>query len=302
MFRSDLRWLASHSSADVQVVRGLVQEQQVGLLEHGARERQAHAPAPRQLRDCFPHRVLREPDRLQAWRRVVRVRAHLARVRLDETENGVLHRGEHFVLHEDAAQVFGPAVYVPRGETRQQGGLPRAVLADHAVLASPHESKVRRLQKHLPGEREDYPSQIQTVFLDGVVVVPSGGGPVLAVLAAPAAREMTHCALEESRDRVVVDELAQHGARGVHEFLHHLLRRPPGLALGQGSLDVATYSLTSSSTDVEASRDLTCASTSGTGISPVVAGDAYDHKGRARPAVGDNEVGKGLSVFLRTGA
>jgi hypothetical protein len=64
----------------------------------------------------------------------------------------------------------------------------------------------------------------------------------------------------------------------------------------------ATYSLTSSSTDVEASRDLTCASTSGTGISPVVAGDAYDHKGRARPAVGDNEVGKGLSVFLRTGA
>jgi hypothetical protein len=35
------------------------------------------------------------------------------------------------------------------------------------------------------------------------------------------------------------------------------------------------------------------------GISPVVAGDAYDHKGRARPAVGDNEVGKGLSVFLR---
>ena len=58
----------------------------------------------------------------------------------------------------------------------------------------------------------------------------------------------------------------------------------------------ATYSLTSSSTDVEASRDLTCASTSGTGISPVVAGDAYDHKGRARPAVGDNEVGKGLSV------
>jgi hypothetical protein len=38
------------------------------------------------------------------------------------------------------------------------------------------------------------------------------------------------------------------------------------------------------------------------GISPVVAGDAYDHKGRARPAVGDNEVGKGLSVFLRTGA
>ena len=41
----------------------------------------------------------------------------------------------------------------------------------------------------------------------------------------------------------------------------------------------ATYSLTSSSTDVEASRDLTCASTSGMGISPVVAGDAYDHKG-----------------------
>jgi hypothetical protein len=35
------------------------------------------------------------------------------------------------------------------------------------------------------------------------------------------------------------------------------------------------------------------------GISPVVAGDAYDHKGSARPAVGDNEVGKGLSVFLR---
>ena len=61
----------------------------------------------------------------------------------------------------------------------------------------------------------------------------------------------------------------------------------------------ATYSLTSSSTDVEASRDLTCASTSGMGISPVVAGDAYDHKGPARPAVGDNEVGKGLSVFLR---
>ena len=218
--------------ADVQVVRGLVQEQQVSLLEHGARERQAHAPAPRQLRDCFPHRVLREPDRLQARRRVARVRAHLARARLDETENGGLHRGEHFVLHEDAAQVFGPAVYVPRGETRQQGGLPRAVLADHAVLASPHESKVRRLQKHLPGEREDDPSQIQTVF-DGVVVVPSGGGPVLAVLAAPAAREMTHGALEEGRDRVVVDELAQHGARGVHEFLHHLLRRPPGLALGQ---------------------------------------------------------------------
>jgi hypothetical protein len=35
------------------------------------------------------------------------------------------------------------------------------------------------------------------------------------------------------------------------------------------------------------------------GISPVVAGDAYDHKGSARPAVGYNEVGKGLSVFLR---
>lgn len=44
----------------------------------------------------------------------------------------------------------------------------------------------------------------------------------------------------------------------------------------------ATYSRTSSSTDVEASRDLTCASTSGAGISPVVAG-ASDHERRARP-------------------
>ena len=64
----------------------------------------------------------------------------------------------------------------------------------------------------------------------------------------------------------------------------------------------ATYSLTSSSTDVEASRDLTCASTSGTGISPVVAGDAYDHKGRAR-GCGRQRGRKGsFDVFLRTGA
>ena len=70
-------------------------------------------------------------------------------------------------------------------------------------------------------------------MIDGVVVVASGGAPVLAVLAALAAREMTHGVLEEGRDRVVIDELAEHGGRGVHQFLHHLLRRPPGLALGQ---------------------------------------------------------------------
>jgi hypothetical protein len=159
------------------------------------------------------------------------VGARLDGVRLDEREDGGLLRREHLVLHEDAAQVFWPAVYVPRGETRQQRGLPRAVLADHAVLASPHESKVRRLQEHLPGEREDDPSQIQAQIDRSIVVVPGRLG--VRFLAVLAAREMTHGALEESRDRGVVDELAEHGARGVHEFLHHRLRRPPGLALGQ---------------------------------------------------------------------
>ena len=69
---------------------------------------------------------------------------------------------------------------------------------------------------------------------------------------------------------------------------------------GSGAIDshelqlaLADLGLEASSTEVDASRDLTCDSTSGTGISSVVAGDAFHHKRRTRPAVGDYGVGKG---------
>ena len=49
-------------AVDVDVVGRLVEQQQLGLLEHRARERQPHAPAARQRADRAPHQVLLEAD------------------------------------------------------------------------------------------------------------------------------------------------------------------------------------------------------------------------------------------------
>ena len=153
---------------DVQVVRGFVEQEEVGFLQHGSRDGEPHAPPPGQLaHHLLGDHLRREPDSFQTRFYVRRVRVQRRRLRRHEREDGLLQGHEHLVLHEDAPDVLGEPVDVPGREAGQQRGLTRAVLPHHPVPPTALQFQRRRPEQHLSREREDDPFEVEAVSLRG---------------------------------------------------------------------------------------------------------------------------------------
>ena len=140
---------------DVQVVRRLVEEQEIGVQEHGARERELHLPAARQVADGLVDELLRElhleellADLLAAERRedrLLEAEVDRRRVRVGAVDVVVDEAGAE--LHE----------LLGAGEARERAGrdgahergLAAAVVAEEAVDAAAAHVEVRRVEQDL---------------------------------------------------------------------------------------------------------------------------------------------------------
>ena len=140
---------------DVQVVRRLVEEQEIGVQEHGARERELHLPAARQVADGLVDELLRElhleellADLLAAERRedrLLEAEVDGRRVRVGAVDVVVDEAGAE--LHE----------LLGAGEARERAGrdgahergLAAAVVAEEAVDAAAAHVEVRRVEQDL---------------------------------------------------------------------------------------------------------------------------------------------------------
>ena len=140
---------------DVQVVRRLVEEQEIGVQEHGARERELHLPAARQVADGLVDELLRElhleellADLLAAERRedrLLEAEVDGRRVRVGTVDVVVDEAGAE--LHE----------LLGAGEARERAGrdgahergLAAAVVAEEAVDAAAAHVEVRRVEQDL---------------------------------------------------------------------------------------------------------------------------------------------------------
>ena len=140
---------------DVQVVRRLVEEQEIGVQEHGARERELHLPAARQVADGLVDELLRElhleellTDLLAAERRedrLLEAEVDGRRVRVGTVDVVVDEAGAE--LHE----------LLGAGEARERAGrdgahergLTAAVVAEEAVDAAAAHVEVRRVEQDL---------------------------------------------------------------------------------------------------------------------------------------------------------
>mmetsp|Transcript_53331 Transcript_53331/g.152892 ORF Transcript_53331/g.152892 Transcript_53331/m.152892 type:complete len:423 (+) Transcript_53331:574-1842(+) len=140
-------------SLGVQVVRGLIQQQQASLLRNGARQGQAHLPAPAQrMHRLLEHLVALEADCLQGFLQVLlRSRRStlvfelrvLPRGRLlpDAPQDGLVPQVHDAHILREADDILGR-------DLGHQRRLPRAVGAHHAVAVAP-----RELQGGIPQQR-----------------------------------------------------------------------------------------------------------------------------------------------------
>ena len=168
----------------VEVVRRLVEEQQLGLVEDRDRDRHPHLPAAGERVDVGVLQVVGEAHLLEhlgregeggggrtsgvslvcslceaprvrdasvsrAWRRGVR------RVLLEEGLDGDPVLAEHLVADVPRLELLREAVDVLRAQPVEQRRLPRAVLADEAVAVAALEADVGLAQQHAPREGED---------------------------------------------------------------------------------------------------------------------------------------------------
>merc|ERR1719258_232232 len=203
----------------VDVVGRLVEQQQLGLLEHGAREREAHAPAARERADGAARQVLLEADRHHHVEDVLLALAQplddlVLRNEVDAAHLSVRRR--HVALDVHRADLLGEALDDARRDRAHQRRLARAVGADQAVALAALEAEVRVVQEHTVavGERE------LAVAQHGEVVV------VLDHLLLLARAELGGARLEEL---LAVDDglgLRHDGQQVGH---HHLVRARAGV-------------------------------------------------------------------------
>ena len=140
---------------DVQVVRRLVEEQEIGVQEHGARERELHLPAARQVADGLVDELLRElhleellADLLAAERRedrLLEAEVDGRRVRVGAVD---------VVVDEASAELHellgaGEAREGTRRDGAHERGLAAAVVAEEAVDAAAAHVEVRRVEQDL---------------------------------------------------------------------------------------------------------------------------------------------------------
>ena len=140
---------------DVQVVRRLVEEQEIGVQEHGARERELHLPAARQVADGLVDELLRElhleellADLLAAERRedrLLEAEVDRRRVRVGAVDVVVDEAGAE--LHELLGA--GEAREGTRRDGAHERGLAAAVVAEEAVDAAAAHVEVRRVEQDL---------------------------------------------------------------------------------------------------------------------------------------------------------
>mmetsp|Transcript_66961 Transcript_66961/g.205056 ORF Transcript_66961/g.205056 Transcript_66961/m.205056 type:complete len:288 (+) Transcript_66961:972-1835(+) len=178
--------LEPHAGPEVQVVGGLVQDQQRRFFEQGLRQRDAHAPAARHVLRRLGHHLLREAEAVEEAPRlrleslgahpVQLVAQHLEEVGvalgvvlaqlLDELLEPLVLLGgdvDHalerrlvrrigLLVHEPRIDVGGDR-QLPRGQARQQGRLAAAVGTDEAVAPAVVDADGRVLDEFLAEHR-----------------------------------------------------------------------------------------------------------------------------------------------------
>ena len=147
----------------VDVVGRLIEEKQLGLLEHGAREGEAHAPAAGERADRAEDQLVLERARahhlndlvLSLARAVVHRFDH--RVLVDELPaDAVRVGGRHVALDVHRSDLLGEALDEIRGDRAHERRLARTVGADEAVALAALELELGVVQQHTVavGERE----------------------------------------------------------------------------------------------------------------------------------------------------
>mmetsp|Transcript_115510 Transcript_115510/g.331539 ORF Transcript_115510/g.331539 Transcript_115510/m.331539 type:complete len:843 (+) Transcript_115510:1394-3922(+) len=194
----------------VQVIRRLVQQDQVGVLEHGHGQRQAHAPARRQLGNRLLEHVLGETDSQQGlFARIVDadVLGHLDAV-LERSEVALAHEPKLRIIDVHTFQVRRHADDAVAGDLFHQRRLAGTVVADDAVTVVLLHLERRVLQQQVAGAVHE-----QEVFDVQEHLLIRGTGGAQGLVAG-----LAQCGLHE-----------RHG--GVREVVH-----VGGLALGVDDL------------------------------------------------------------------
>ena len=128
----------------VQMVRGLVEQEHLGVPEHGPRDRELHPPSPGQRLDRRRHLDVVEAD----FREGVHhgLAAHALRDHLHhKVHDGLLLFAQNLVLDVVDGDVGGEPRDVLRGDAVQQRRLTGTVLTDDTVRLTALQRKVRAL-------------------------------------------------------------------------------------------------------------------------------------------------------------
>mmetsp|Transcript_21464 Transcript_21464/g.36688 ORF Transcript_21464/g.36688 Transcript_21464/m.36688 type:complete len:1064 (-) Transcript_21464:37-3228(-) len=243
-------------AVDVDVVGRLVEQQQLGLLKHRAREREAHAPAAREGADGAEDELVLEGARahhvddllLGLARAVVHALDH--RVVVDELPaDAVGVGGRDVALDVDGADLLGEALDEVGGDRAHQRRLARAVGADKAVALAALELEARVVQQHAVavGEREGAVAQhgevvvvLHFLLLDAGTEL--GGALLEEALGVDNRLGLRDDRLEVRHDHVHVARAARREERRGHlrDPLRDLVRvvRVAGEDLGDDSLDL----------------------------------------------------------------
>mmetsp|Transcript_26805 Transcript_26805/g.65681 ORF Transcript_26805/g.65681 Transcript_26805/m.65681 type:complete len:967 (-) Transcript_26805:374-3274(-) len=143
----------------VQVVRGLVQQQHLGVPQHGAGDGQLHAPASGEGLDGGRHLDVVEAHLAQGAHH--RLAGHAGGHHLHhEIHNGLLLLAQNLVQNVVDGDVRGETGDVLGRHAVEQRGLAGAVLAHDAVRVPALQAEVGALQQHAPGERQDDALQV----------------------------------------------------------------------------------------------------------------------------------------------
>mmetsp|Transcript_46080 Transcript_46080/g.103830 ORF Transcript_46080/g.103830 Transcript_46080/m.103830 type:complete len:519 (-) Transcript_46080:636-2192(-) len=157
-------------AVDVDVVGRLVEQKELGLLKHRARERQPHAPAARERADGTEDERVGEGARPHHIDDLLLGLAHRLdqRVLVDELPADVVGIGGGDVaLDVDGADLLGESLDELGGDGAHESRLARAVGADEAVALAALELEARVVQQHTVTVRE----RELAVGEDGEVVV-----------------------------------------------------------------------------------------------------------------------------------
>mmetsp|Transcript_644 Transcript_644/g.2136 ORF Transcript_644/g.2136 Transcript_644/m.2136 type:complete len:243 (-) Transcript_644:1786-2514(-) len=170
----------------VEMIGGLVEQQDVGALQHGACDRELHAPATREVGHGRVLHLTGEAHRVQG-------RADALATLLGELSHhevvhglaGVAVPPVHLVLHVDALEVRGEVMDVALSHAGHESSLAHAVLPHKAVHVPAVHVQVRALEQHAGCERED-----DAVEVDDTIVMRHLHAGVLQVLGGHVAAQL----------------------------------------------------------------------------------------------------------------